>query len=506
MEILEQEDISDFPAFSNEIEVHIRNVEMNSDVGEIVCDEDSEELLMKGIDQDQDLLTPPEDCTCTNALTEEFLRDFFSENVQTLSRKSSQGIEVEEVMVVTQPKVIATVSPQVQVHPPKAEEKVELGGFVTAKQELINQAVKENRPVPKIATRQVMQPGLCRKNTKFTSPILEENETSVAKPRSDEVSPSNSNGGGCGDGDRLGGIDEKLIERIKNDVLVKTSDVSWDDIKGLEFAKETIYETIVFPLMRPDLFTGLRAAPKGVLLFGPPGTGKTLIAKCVAKNSNATFFNVTSSTLTSKWIGEGEMLVRALFLYARAQQPSVVFIDEIDALLSKRSENEHESSRRLKTEFLIFLDGCDTLDEKVLIIGATNRPQELDEAARRRFTKRLYIPLPNFEARKDMIHSYLTKIKNNLTNDEISELAEEVEGFSGADCRSWVQEASMQPLREVMKRKMDVQMMANLNEDDIPPLNVDHFRTALKKTRPSVSPEDLQGYLEWDKKFGSGCQ
>lgn len=128
------------------------------------------------------------------------------------------------------------------------------------------------------------------------------------------------------------------------------------------------------------------------------GTGKTLIGKCIASQVKATFFSISSSTLTSKWIGQGEKLVKALFLYAKVKQPAVVFIDEIDSILTKRSEGEHESSRRLKTEFLIQLDGATTGDDdRVLLVAATNRPQELDDAARRRFTKRLYIPLPDFE-------------------------------------------------------------------------------------------------------------
>ena len=122
-----------------------------------------------------------------------------------------------------------------------------------------------------------------------------------------------------------------------------------------------------------------------MLLFGPPGTGKTLIGKCIASQSGSTFFSISASSLTSKWIGEGEKMVRALFAVARVHQPSVVFIDEIDSLLSQRSESEHEASRRIKTEFLVQLDGATTEgEERILVVGATNRPQELDEAARRR--------------------------------------------------------------------------------------------------------------------------
>lgn len=148
--------------------------------------------------------------------------------------------------------------------------------------------------------------------------------------------------------DQLSHIDPKIIEMIKNEIMMKVPVIDWKDIIGLTYAKSVIQEAIVMPMLRPDIFTGLRRPPRGILLFGPPGTGKTLIGKCIASRANATFFNISASTLTSKYIGEGEKMVRGLFAVASAQQPSVIFIDEIDSLLCQRSESEHESSRRLK--------------------------------------------------------------------------------------------------------------------------------------------------------------
>nr|CAI5828105.1 unnamed protein product [Callosobruchus analis] len=189
-----------------------------------------------------------------------------------------------------------------------------------------------------------------------------------------------------------------MVELIKSEIMDVGPNVHWNDVVGLEFAKAAIQEAVVWPMLRPDIFTGLRRPPKGILLFGPPGTGKTLIGKCVASQSKSTFFSISASSLTSKWVGEGEKMVRALFTVARVHQPAVIFIDEIDSLLTQRNDTEHESSRRIKTEFLVQLDGAMTdNEERILVIGATNRPQELDEAARRRFVKRLYIPLPEFE-------------------------------------------------------------------------------------------------------------
>lgn len=126
----------------------------------------------------------------------------------------------------------------------------------------------------------------------------------------------------------------------------------WDDVAGLEFPKSVIQESIVWPLLRPDIFVGLRRSPKAMLLFGPPGTGKTMIAKCIAAQSKSTFFYVSASTLASKWHGEAEQLVRALFTVAAEHQPSVIFFDEVDSLLTQRKTDDHEVSRRVKVRKL----------------------------------------------------------------------------------------------------------------------------------------------------------
>ncbi|RYH28757.1 AAA family ATPase [archaeon] len=140
--------------------------------------------------------------------------------------------------------------------------------------------------------------------------------------------------------------------QILEEMLDKSPGVHWADIAGLAFAKQTLQEAVILPNLRPDLFTGLRRPPKGVLLFGPPGTGKTLLAKAVATESGFAFFSISAASVTSKYLGEGEKLMRAVFETARERQPAVIFFDEIDALMSSRKDNEHEASRRLKTEFM----------------------------------------------------------------------------------------------------------------------------------------------------------
>lgn len=291
---------------------------------------------------------------------------------------------------------------------------------------------------------------------------------------------------------------KELVEKIENEIMDSGDPVTFEDIAGLADAKQTVQEVVCWPMKRPDLFTGLRRAPNGLLLYGPPGTGKTLIGKAIAYESGATFFSISSSSLTSKWIGEGEKLVRTMFAVAAYKEPAVIFIDEIDSLLTARKADENEASRRIKTEFLVQLDGTGTSGQgRVLVIGATNRPQELDEAARRRFTKRLYIPLPEELDRELLLGVLLAKNNHRLVDADIKKLAKETEGFSGADLKSLSTDAAMGPIRQLGARALEVDVK------DVPPISYKHFRQALRGMRPSVAPSDLVQYLEWDRLFGS---
>ncbi|XP_046384323.1 fidgetin-like protein 1 [Ischnura elegans] len=300
--------------------------------------------------------------------------------------------------------------------------------------------------------------------------------------------------------ERLKGIDPKMVELIQNEIIDSGTPVDWSDIAGLEFAKTTIQEIVVWPLLRPDIFYGLRGPPKGILLFGPPGTGKTLIGKCIASQSKSTFFSISASSLTSKWIGEGEKMVRALFAVARCHPPAVIFIDEIDSLLSQRNETDHESSRRIKTEFLVQLDGAATAeDERILVIGATNRPQELDEAARRRLVKRLYIPLPEREARRQIVVKLMSNQRNSLSLSDIDEVADLTDGYSGADMKNLCREAALGPIRSIKFEDME-----HIQPDQVRPVILADFKAALSQVRASVSSKDLDQYISWNKQYGSG--
>lgn len=171
-------------------------------------------------------------------------------------------------------------------------------------------------------------------------------------------------------------IDPNILQTLEESILDSNPNIKWEDIKGLTEVKKILNETIVLPTMRPDIFQGLYAPSRGILLYGPPGTGKTLLAKAIATECKSTFFSISASTLTSKWMGEGEKLMRGLFQLALDKAPSVIFFDEIDSIMGARGGNEHEASRRLKTEFLVQFDGVKGQDSSkhVLVLAATNRP------------------------------------------------------------------------------------------------------------------------------------
>lgn len=305
---------------------------------------------------------------------------------------------------------------------------------------------------------------------------------------------------------KVKGIDENAAANIFNDVVVKGDPVFWEDIAGLEKAKTSLKETVVYPFLRPDLFSGLREPAQGMLLFGPPGTGKTMLARAVATESNSTFFSISASSLTSKFLGESEKLVRALFLMARALAPSIIFVDEIDSLLASRSDSgEHETSRRIKTEFLVQWSalqhaaaGKEHEDvTRVLVLAATNLPWVIDEAARRRFVRRQYIPLPEAETRHRHLTQLLSRQKNSVSPEQFDELVGMTDGFSGSDLTALAKDAAMGPLRSLGEA------LLTTPTDQIRPIGFEDFCASLKTIRPSVSKEGLKVFEDWAAMFGS---
>jgi len=298
------------------------------------------------------------------------------------------------------------------------------------------------------------------------------------------------------------GVDPKMAELILNEVVDGSPGVSWDAISGLSFAKQSVREITVWPLLRPDIFTGLRKPPTGLLLFGPPGTGKTLIAKAIATDSKSTFFSISASSLMSKWMGEGERLVRALFGVARARAPSVIFIDELDSILAQRREGEMEGTVRVKNEILVQMDGVSTkgANDRLLVVGATNRPQELDDAARRRLQKRLLIPLPDADARADMLSRGLNDIKHALTDVDLRDLVRATDGYSGSDMAGLCREAAMNPCRD---EGFESALMGGLNVEVLRAVTRSDFDDALCQVRASVGASELEAFEEWNRQYGS---
>ncbi|KIJ54509.1 hypothetical protein M422DRAFT_200318 [Sphaerobolus stellatus SS14] len=229
--------------------------------------------------------------------------------------------------------------------------------------------------------------------------------------------------------------------------------VKFSDIGGLESIISSLRESVIYPLVYPTLFTSsssLLAAPKGVLLYGPPGCGKTMLAKALAKESGATFINIAMSVLSNKWYGESNKLVAGLFGLARKMQPSIIFIDEIDSFLRERSKGDHEVTAMMKAEFMTLWDGLLSGTDRILVLGATNRPNDIDSAILRRMPKRFAVSLPDVTQRRKILELTLgdTKLSSDFPMDE---LAENTAMYSGSDLKELCRNAAMAPVREYIR-------------------------------------------------------
>ncbi|CAD6896767.1 unnamed protein product [Tilletia laevis] len=371
-----------------------------------------------------------------------------------------------------------------------------------------------------------------------------------------ESGVAGSGNGAKEDDDGIDPETKKLRAGLSSAILAETPNVKWDDVAGLLTAKEALKEAVILPIKFPQLFTGKRTPWRGILMYGPPGTGKSFLAKAVATEAKSTFFSVSSSDLVSKWMGESERLVKQLFAMAREAKPSIIFIDEVDSLCGTRGEGESEASRRIKTEFLVQMNGVGNDETGVLVLGATNIPWALDLAIKRRFEKRIYIPLPDLEARKRMFELNVGSTPCALTNRDYRSLAEKTEGYTGSDISVLVRDALMQPVRKVlgathfkrvvapMKPKppppsssaeggeeaeveveaavdlggtkeyltpcspgdADAQEMSWTEVDSAdllePPLVMNDFLRAIQQVRPTVTPSDIERHVAFTNEAG----
>jgi len=363
------------------------------------------------------------------------------------------------------------------------------------------------------------------------------------------------------------GIDADLIENLEREIVDFSPNVKWGDIAGLDDAKGVLQEAVVLPLMCPGFFSGIRKPWKGVLLYGPPGTGKTLLAKAVATECRTRFFDVSPSSLASKWRGDAEKMVRLLFDMAQHYAPTVLFFDEVDALASKRfvphptplcytpilvlsvltnplqfppilfrNEGEHEASRRMKTEMLTCMDGMankaasitheetdgegegesgqSPANKMVMVLGATNQPWELDDAFKRRFEKRIYIPLPGAPERVTLFRLLLNTLI--LGSDvDFSKLAELTSNYSGADIAVVAKHASYAPMRRKQAalalaypkpdqiREKIIALKACEAEVSSSPIVMADFVEAVASNKPSASHEGLAKFVAYSKEHGA---
>uniref|UniRef100_A0A7J3QE93 AAA family ATPase n=1 Tax=Ignisphaera aggregans TaxID=334771 RepID=A0A7J3QE93_9CREN len=289
---------------------------------------------------------------------------------------------------------------------------------------------------------------------------------------------------------------ENIEEALQDFIVIEKPSIRFEDIIGLEEAKQAILDSIVYPVKRPDLFP--LGWPRGILLFGPPGCGKTMLAAAIANEIDGIFMQVDAANIMSKWLGEAEKKIAMIFNYARgvgSSKPVIIFIDEADALLGGY-ENEIGGEARVRNQLLKELDGLSEKGRKhfIYVIAATNKPWKLDLGFLRRFQKRIYISSPNKEARKSLFEYYLKFIK--ITDDvNIDFLAEKTEGYSASDIRDIVLEAYLRTVRELFK--------SNAISNNPRPVTMNDFIEVLNRRKPSISNSMIKRYEEWAKNFGS---
>lgn len=316
--------------------------------------------------------------------------------------------------------------------------------------------------------------------------------SSTSKPADDALKSN---------GEEYSEEEAEMIASIEGTIVTESPDVKWLDIAGLENCKQALREAIVLPMLKPELFKGARKPWSGILLFGPPGCGKTLLAKAAATECRSTFFSVSSADLLSKWLGESEKLIASLFKVARIKAPSLIFIDEIDSVATKRGDRgESSGERRVKTQLLSEIQGLkSTAEKQLLVLGATNRPWDIDNAMLSRFEKKVHVPLPDIPARAAIFKIHVAGVDSDLTDDDLIELAARSENYSGRDIANVCREVIMIPVREL---DMGGLLENSDQEVKVRDITLDDFKGALKKVKPMTTDSELKQYSDWADEFG----
>ncbi|KAG8378902.1 hypothetical protein BUALT_Bualt07G0032800 [Buddleja alternifolia] len=282
--------------------------------------------------------------------------------------------------------------------------------------------------------------------------------------------------------------------------------VKFDDVGALEDVKKALNELVILPMRRPELFSrgNLLRPCKGILLFGPPGTGKTLLAKALATEARANFISITGSTLTSKWFGDAEKLTKALFSFASKLAPVIIFVDEVDSLLGARGgSSEHEATRRMRNEFMAAWDGLRSKDsQRILILGATNRPFDLDDAVIRRLPRRIYVDLPDAENRLKILKIILAR-ENLESGFSFEQLANATDGYSGSDLKNLCIAAAYRPVQELLEVESKGEQFG---VPVLRPLKLDDFTHSKAKVGPSVAFDaaSMNELRKWNDQYGEG--
>ena len=297
-------------------------------------------------------------------------------------------------------------------------------------------------------------------------------------------------------------------QQAKNDfedlIMKEKPDISWNEVVGLDDAKNALRESIVYPSKRPDLFP--LGWPRGMLLYGPPGCGKTILAAATASEIDGYFINVDAASMMSKWLGEAEKNVSKLFTMARGyaekeNKPVILFVDEVDSLLGSRN-SEVGGEIRVKNQFLTEMDGVNGKgkDLKLYVIGATNKPWSLDWPFLRRFQKRIYVNLPTIEARQNLFELYTEPLKKDPKL-RLPMLAKLFEGYSASDIKDVCQSAQLQAVHELFNTPGYHEPVEGETPQQPRDITLPDFREIMTRRKPSVSNEMLRAYYKWSEEF-----